>query len=188
MEGWPDCPPGITLSLIVSHSIPTRRELVKEAARDPSTTQLKESQNEQQQYHWTTCPLSHQPLSAPIVSDSSGILYSKAAILEYLLEAGKAPEGKIELAGELSSTSSIKSLRDVVEIHFQKEEKGEDEKPKSPTPSKWVCPITNKQLGPGVKAVYLVPCGHAFTETAIKEMPGESCLQVGREAVIGMAE
>ena len=169
--------------LTIFPSIPTRRELVKEAARDPSTTQLKESQNEQQQYHWTTCPLSHQPLSAPIVSDSLGILYSKAAILESLLEAGKAPEGKVEPAGESSAASYVKSLRDVVEVKFQREEKDEDEKFKSPTVSKWVCPITNKQLGPGVKAVYLVPCGHAFTETAIKEMPGENCLQVGSQVI-----
>lgn len=109
-------------------------------------------------------------------------MYGKAAILESLLEAGKGPEGK-KLGGEWSSTSCVKSLRDVVEVNFQKEEKDEDEKFKSPTPSQWVCPITNKQLGPGVKAVYLVPCGHAFTETAIKEMPGENCLQVGRQLV-----
>lgn len=171
----------------MSHSIPTRRELVKEAARDPSTTQLKETQNEQQQYHWTTCPLSHQPLSVPIVSDSLGILYSKAAILESLLEAGKTQEGKVELAGDLTSASCVKSLRDVVEVKFQIEEGDEDEKLKSPTPSKWVCPITNKRLGPGVKAVYLVPCGHAIAETAIKEMPGENCLQVGGHAINDMA-
>ena len=42
----------------------------------------------------------------------------------------------------------------------------------------WVCPITNKALGPGVKAVYLVPCGHAFQESAVREVTGENCLQV----------
>lgn len=175
---------GDALLLILSHSIPTRRELVKEAARDPSTTQLKETQNEQQQYHWSTCPLSHRPLSAPIVSDSSGTLYSKAAILESLLEAGKGSDGKIELGGGWSFPSGVKSLRDVVEVKFQKEEKDDDEKHKSPTPLKWVCPVTNKALGPGVKAVYLVPCGHAFSETAIKEMAGENCLQVCRQQVV----
>lgn len=175
---------GNDLSLILSHSIPTRRELVKEAARDPSTTQLKETQNEQQQYHWTTCPLSHRPLSAPIVSDSLGILFNKSAILESLLEAGKGSDGKIELGGGWSFASYVKSLRDVVEVKFQKEEKDEDEKHTSSAPSKWVCPITNKALGPGVKAVYLVPCGHAFSETAIKEMAGENCLQVCMRQVI----
>lgn len=114
-------------------------------------------------------------------------MYSKAAILESLLEAGKAPEGKAELGGESNSAFCVKSLRDVVEVNFQIEEMDDDEKFKSSTPSKWVCPITNKQLGPGVKAVYLVPCGHAFTEIAIREMPGENCLQVGRHVVGVMA-
>lgn len=78
----------------------------------------------------------------------------------------------------------MNSLRDVVEVKFQREEVDEDEKLNV---SKWVCPITNKQLGPGVKAVYLVPCGHAFTETAIKEILGENCLQVSRQVAYGMA-
>lgn len=72
----------------------------------------------------------------------------------------------------------VKSLRDVIEVKLQEEEKDEQEKSKSSAPSKWVCPVTNKPLGPGVKAVYLVPCGHAFSESAIKEMSGENCLQV----------
>ena len=113
-------------------------------------------------------------------------MYSKAAVLESLLEAGKAPEGKAESQGELNSAASVKSLRDVVEVRFQSEEVDDDEKFKSSTMSKWVCPITNKRLGPGVKAVYLVPCGHAFTETAIKEMPGENCLQVSMQVVGGI--
>jgi hypothetical protein len=167
--------------LTLFDSIPTRRELVKEAARDPSSTQLKETQNEQQQYHWTTCPLSHQPLSAPVVSDSLGILYSKAAILESLLEVSRGSDGNVESGPEGSLTSRVKSLRDVVEVRFQEEEKDETDKLQSPTSSKWVCPITKKPLGPGVKAVYLVPCGHAFSETAIKEMAGENCLQVNAQ-------
>ena len=67
-------------------SIPTRRELVKEAARNPSAAQVKESQHEQQEYQWTTDPISRQPLVQPVVSDSSGKLYNKATILEYLVE------------------------------------------------------------------------------------------------------
>ena len=158
-------------------SIPTRRELVKEAARNPSTTQLKETQNEQQQYHWTSCPLSNQPLTMPIVSDSSGVLYNKAAVLESLIEAGKKSEKPVEADGNEGFEFRVRSLRDIVEVKFQVEE-SETKKPGMLSRLKWVCPITKKVLGPGVKAVYLVPCGHAFLETVIKEMPGESCLQV----------
>lgn len=43
-----------------------------------------------------------------------------------------------------------------------------------------MCPITSKQLGPSVKAVYLVPCGHAFSQEAIKEMKSDGkCVQCG---------
>lgn len=158
-------------------SIPTRRELVKEAARNPSTTQLKETQNEQQQFHWTSCPLSNQPLTIPIVSDSSGVLYNKAAVLESLIEAGKKSEKPVEADGNEGFEFRVRSLRDIVEVKFHVEE-SETKNPGMLSRLKWVCPITKKALGPGVKAVYLVPCGHAFLETVIKEMPGESCLQV----------
>ena len=159
-------------------SIPTRRELVKEAARNPSITQLKETQKEQQEHYWTTDPLSHQPLSLPIVSDYLGNLYSKDCVLEHLLAAGSDPSDQGKAPTDDDFGSLVKSLRDVVEVKFQVEE--DDEKKGSKTsPLKLVCPVTNKTLGPGVRSVYLVPCGHAFLESAIKEMSGENCLQVG---------
>lgn len=164
-------------------SIPTRRELVKEAARDPSTTQVKEVQNEQQQYHWTSCPISHQPLISPVVSDSFGVLYNKAAVLESLIEASKSTEGALNTINNGEIEFRIRSLRDVVEVIFQAEGEDEPRKPGMRSTSKWVCPVTKKMLGPGVKAVYLVPCGHAFLESVIKEMPGESCLQVGQSVL-----
>lgn len=51
---------------------------------------------------------------------------------------------------------------------------------KSPDANRWVCPVSRKELGPGTKAVYIVPCGHAFAETAVREV-GDShtgCLTV----------
>ena len=148
-------------------SIPTRRELVKEAARDLSTTQVKEIQTEQQEHYWTTCALSHQPLSVPVVSDALGTLYNKDAVLDHLISAGKDDKQSFEARGE-AFKDRLRSLRDVVEVGFQTEA-GE---------SKWLCPVTGKALGPGLRAVYLVPCGHAFSESAMKEMPGDTCLQV----------
>jgi len=149
-------------------SIPTRRELVKEAARDLSQTQVKEIQTEQQEHYWSTCALSHEPLSLPVVSDSLGTLYNKDAVLDHLLFAGKERKQGLEARGE-AFKDRLRSLRDVVEVKFHTEA---DDK-------KWICPVTGKELGPGVKAIYLVPCGHAFSETAMKEMPGDFCLEVG---------
>lgn len=155
-------------------SIPTRRELVKEGARDLTTTQVKEIQTEQQEHYWNTCALSHQPLAQPVVSDASGSLYNKDAILDRLLAETQDITDKQELSkrgGPLKDR--LRSLRDVVEVKFQIDEKDE-----STSRTRWICPITNKVLGPGTRAIYLVPCGHAFAESVVKEMPCESCLQV----------
>lgn len=148
-------------------SIPTRRELVKEAARNPTTTEVKATQSEQQEYFWSTDPISRKPLSEPIVSDCFGKLYNKDSVLEYLLSLS---------SNDCAETISIPitSLKDVVELHFSpspstSEKNGE---------SKWICPITSDPIGPetGTKAIYLVPCGHVFSSTVIKEVRGEKCL------------
>jgi hypothetical protein len=151
-------------------SIPKRRELVKEAAKNPTSSQLKETILEKLEFLWTTDPLSNRPLSAPIVSDCNGKLYNKDAILEYLLpsEDPDAPLKKAE--AEKLLDGAVKSLRDVVEVKFETDPAAKDG-------GKWVCPITQKALGPGSKAVYLVPCGHAFSEVAFKEVADGKCLQ-----------
>lgn len=157
-------------------SIPTRRELVKEAAKDPSTTQVKETQTEKLQYYWAHCALSQKPLSLPIVSDSTGNLYNKDAILEHLISTNKSGQ-EDNVASNERTSGTIRSLRDVVEVGFKVEEEDGGIEKKS-TELRLVCPVSGKTLGPGVKAVYLVPCGHAFAESTVKEMAGDQCLEV----------
>jgi hypothetical protein len=150
-------------------SIPTRRELVKEAARNPNTSELKATQLEAQTHAWTYCPLSNRPLNAPIVSDCAGTLYNKDAILEQLLpKDDDVPAPTIKEKEDILQ-GRVKGLRDVVEVKFTVTKEGKDEKK--------ICPITNKELGPTTKAVYLVPCGHAFSEVAIREVAGETCVE-----------
>jgi hypothetical protein len=155
-------------------SIPTRRELVKEAAKNPSAAQVKESQHEQQEYQWTTDPISRQPLEPPVVSDSSGKLYNKATILEYLVEGARKEEAERETNG------AVKSLKDVVEVKFEADDDvsvdSQQDKEVKSKKCAWKCPVTGDRLGPGSKAVYIVPCGHAFSGAAIKEVSGEKCL------------
>ncbi|KAI9793225.1 MAG: hypothetical protein M1816_000646 [Peltula sp. TS41687] len=157
-------------------SIPTRRELVKEAARDRTTTELKESQQEQQGYNWTTCPLSHRPLAQPIVSDSLGKLYNKDSVLQFLLPA---EDGASKADGEEFLGGRIRSLKDAVEVRFEvdTDESTAGKNGGGRRAERWVCPVTRKALGPNVKSVYLVPCGHAFSESAVKEVSEESCVQ-----------
>lgn len=156
---------------LIYPSIPTRRELVKNAARNPNTSEVKAARLESQTHAWTYCPLSQRHLTMPIVSDCAGILYNKDAVLEYLLPADDSAEDSTKTDREEILAGRIKSLRDVIEVKFQVERndvsRGE----------KWICPITSKELGPHTKAVYLVPCGHAFSESAIKEVAGDTCLQ-----------
>jgi len=162
------------------HSIPKRRELVKEAARDPTTTQVKETQQEQSEYQWTTCPLSHRPLAQPVVSDCSGKLYNKDTILEFLLPGDDGGPGLSKADYELVLEGRVRSLRDVVEVKFkvETESKGDKNGRGGPIREQWLCPVTDKALGPAVKAVYLVPCGHAFSEAGLKEVLSQTCLQV----------
>ncbi|KAL8867980.1 MAG: hypothetical protein Q9174_005299 [Haloplaca sp. 1 TL-2023] len=156
-------------------SIPKRRELVKEAAKDPSTTEVKETQKEKLQYYWAHCALSQKPLSLPIVSDSTGNLYNKDAVLEKLIDASQAKEEE-NVAGSHQTSGTIKNLRDVVELQFKTEDPHEKVKG-TPAALKLVCSVTGKTLGPGVRAVYIVPCGHAFSECAVREMASEQCLE-----------
>ncbi|KAK6428887.1 Replication termination factor 2, partial [Oleoguttula sp. CCFEE 5521] len=136
-------------------SIPTRRELVKEAAKNPTTAQLKETQQEQQLWAWTYDPITRKRLAAPVVADATGRLYNKDTILE-LLVGGES---------EKKTKGVVTSLRDVVEVKFEGDGEGG-----------WNCPVTGAKLGPGTKAVYIVPCGHAFSGVAIKEVAGERCV------------
>ncbi|KAL4881410.1 DUF602-domain-containing protein [Aspergillus karnatakaensis] len=161
-------------------SIPTRRELVREAARNPTTAQIKETQRELQEHFWTTCPISHKPLLRPIVSDCAGNLYNKDAILKFLIP-GEEVEGISSKADcEEILAGRVKGLRDVVELNFEIDTEREGHPVSGSNGDKregWICPVTAKQLGPSVKAVYIVPCGHVFSEEAIRQLKGDKCLQ-----------
>ena len=156
-----------------AHSIPTRRELVKNAARHKTHAEVRETQAQTSQYRWTTCPLSKKPLTTPVVSDSLGILYNKESIIEWILRGTEAfGDGEEVLDGR------VKSLRDVVEVVFESLQEDSKADAENARAEKWVCSVSRKELGPGAKAVYLVPCGHAFAESAVKELGGAQCLVV----------
>lgn len=145
-------------------SIPTRRELVKNAARNPNTSELKAAQHEAQTHAWSYCPLSTRPLAAPIVSDATGTLFNKDAILEHLLPSPSSSPPPPSAA----AVAHIRSLRDVVEVRFTSTPEGQK-----------ICPISSKELGPRARAAYLVPCGHAFAEAALREVAGDACSECG---------
>ncbi|KAI1291334.1 Rtf2 RING-finger-domain-containing protein [Xylaria venustula] len=156
-------------------SIPKRRELVKEAARLPTTSELKATALESLTHAWSTCPISSEPLDPHnTVSDSRGRLYNYETILRCLIPNSDAtnnnnnnndtPEdSKTQEAAEFAR-SGIRSLKDVVKLRFnirKDERRGEEVR---------TCPLSMKELGASVRAVYIVPCGHVFTEIVMKEL------------------
>jgi hypothetical protein len=160
-------------------SIPTRRELVKEAAKALTTQQVKEVQQESQEHAWNHDPLSRKPLSSPVVSDSAGILYNKDSIIEFLLAEEKDVEQEKVLDGR------VKGLKDVVEVKFEVDGADAEVKGTGARREKWVCPITREEMGMNVKAVYLVPCGHAFAGSVVREVDERVCVQVGISGACG---
>lgn len=127
------------------------------------------------------------------MADYLGRLYNKDAMIEWLLERLEAfGDGEEVLKGR-----GVSSLKDVVDVQLQMLEQtpGEESNGNGAVEQteggerkeRWVCPVTRKELGPGVRAVFLVPCGCAFTESAIKETAGHKkdgesaeCLQCGK--------
>ncbi|ODA76988.1 hypothetical protein RJ55_07505 [Drechmeria coniospora] len=138
-------------------SIPKRHELVKNAARAPTVSELKATALESLTHAWTHCFLSGTPLDlASIVSDWRGRLYNYESVLKGLVPSDEPVEATPASVG-------ITSLRDVVKLTFSK------------TGDKWTCPISMKEMGPSTKAVYLVPCGHVFAEVAMTEIQESTC-------------
>jgi hypothetical protein len=150
-------------------SIPTRRELVKEAARNPTSAEAKEKALEQLTYQWSTCLLSQKKLQEPVVSDGLGRMFNKDAVFKYLLPENLRPaDNPSEIARseqERVVGTTISSLKDVVELKFETED------------DRWICPITQKVLGPNIKATYIVPCGHVFADSAVREIESSTCLK-----------
>ncbi|KAL2265937.1 hypothetical protein VTJ83DRAFT_5289 [Remersonia thermophila] len=172
-------------------SIPTRRELVKEAARTPTVSELKATAFENLSHAWSHDPLSLDPLDMDnVVSDWRGRLYNYESVLKGLMPSGggggdddddnnkdgdaTAPALVNGESPELTFASTgIRSLRDVVKLRFHRYKRpGPKDKGEKET---WACPVSLKELGPATKAVYLVPCGHVFAEAAIKQIQEDVC-------------
>ncbi|KAF5233116.1 hypothetical protein FAUST_8351 [Fusarium austroamericanum] len=144
-------------------SIPKRHELVKNAARAPTTSELKATTLEALAHAWSHCALSGEPLDIDtLVSDWRGRLYNYEAILNGLMPSD-------EPVDITPASLGIKSLRDVAKLKVSKDG------------DKLVCPISMKELGTSVKSVYLVPCGHVFADVAIKEIQEKTCPECGTE-------
>ncbi|KAI0534322.1 Rtf2 RING-finger-domain-containing protein [Xylaria digitata] len=148
-------------------SIPKRRELVKEAARLPTASELKATALESLTHAWSTCPISSEPLDPHnTVSDARGRLYNYESVLRCLMPSAGVNDSSDERQSQEAvefARSGIRSLKDIVKLRFsirKDENRGEIRS----------CPLSMKELGAAIRAVYVVPCGHVFTEIVMKEL------------------
>ena len=114
---------------------------------------------------------------APIVSDFMGHLYNKSAVLEYLLPSDDPSMDQLKADQAKLLDGRIMNLRDVVELHFEAVGQEDLKDDGNLARTKWICPISNEELGPAVKASYIVPCGHVFADVALKQVSDSKCLQ-----------
>jgi len=147
-------------------SIPTRIELVKEKPKEE-----KPDQKEITRIKWTLCALSKDPLKPPIVADKLGNLFNKEFVIKGLLEKNFPKE-----------FSYIKSLKDVMEIHFKENPAHNDKERMSVVvvdvgeEAPFICPISGLEVGSGYKFSVLKSCGCVISERALRECPGDTCL------------
>ncbi|KAL2198159.1 Rtf2 RING-finger-domain-containing protein [Corynascus similis CBS 632.67] len=156
-------------------SIPTRRELVKSAARAPTVSELKATALENLSHAWAHDPLTSELLDMDnVVSDWRGRLYNYESVLRGLMPSGDDNDTQAHVDGESPevtfASTGIKSLRDVVKLKFKRYTS-----PGAKGREVWACPVSLKELGPSTRAVYLVPCGHVFADAAIKQIKEDLC-------------
>lgn len=169
-------------------SIPTRRELVKNAARLPSVSELKATALEALTHAWQNDPVSGDAVDLDnAVSDWRGRLYNYETVLRGLMPGASSDEQEREATKDKDTSddleasardltfadTGIRSIRDVVRLHGKPYK---STAASSSSTTRWQCPVTLKELGPGGKAVYVVPCGHVFSDLAVETiLPDKLC-------------
>ncbi|CAK7265732.1 Replication termination factor 2 [Sporothrix epigloea] len=168
-------------------SIPTRRELVKNAARPKTVSEVKATKQEAQAHAWKYDPINGKEIDIhDLVSDWRGRIYNYETVLNYLMDEREMEAAKQyrESADDLSSPESdkvgqnmpfgetgIRSVRDVVRL------KGHTYTPCGSDLLRWQCPMTMRDIGLGAESIYLVPCGHVFSELAVDKFPEKRCVE-----------
>lgn len=126
----------------------------------------KQSFIEEQANKWKHCPISLEPLEAPVVFDLGGVVYSKISVLDLLVEK-KATEECSDGAPQ-PSTFDIKKISDVREVANQSDG------------GHITCPITGYVTISGAHSfIGFWGCGHVVAASTVSScVPDEEeCLQ-----------
>nr|CAG8597809.1 6484_t:CDS:2 [Entrophospora candida] len=151
-------------------SIPKRNELVKEKQKE-----VRPDQNALTIAIWFFCALSKRPLQEPVVSCALGKLYNKDAIIEYLLNNSAYGDGDT-ICSHINSLKDVVTLKLTTNLIYKENPNSHSDQGMT---SKFVCPITMKEMNGKLKFVYLNTCGCTFSEQGLKEVPSDTCIQIG---------
>lgn len=120
-------------------------------------------------------------LEQPVVSDGLGKLYNQDAIIEYLLDPTIYGDGD-------KICSHITSLKDTTKLNltpnptYNEKERNLDSTTmgnlQHQVKSKFICPISMKEMNGKHRFVYLDTCGCVFAEQSLKEIPSKECVTV----------
>ncbi|CCJ29501.1 unnamed protein product [Pneumocystis jirovecii] len=160
-------------------SIPKRDDLIKDLKKQDEA----DAGQAAQFLAWLYCSFSKLPLSEPIVSCGLGKLYNKDVLLEYLLsskeksskEKGYQEKGTLATVSSLEyGISHITTLKDVRELKLKANPAYQPYIALNSKlihtenlPSRWVCPVTKREMNGHAKFVYLIRCGHVFDDQAL---------------------
>ncbi|KAE8222253.1 hypothetical protein CF319_g4519 [Tilletia indica] len=161
-------------------SIPRRDELVRTRGRDASSA----AQDPALLLRalWTLCALSRTTLSKPIVSDATGRLYNKEAVVRFLLNRAD-PEAERDPVDE-AVAGHLKGLKDLHELTLEPNpayrRRGSPSSSSADAaaaaaateeatdPFPFVCALTQKELNGKMRFVYLRSCGCVLAETGLR--------------------
>eukprot|EP00808_Paulinella_micropora_P025798 g45001.t1 len=158
-------------------SIPKRVDIVKDYQKkriyeDPSSTEIN---------RWTNCTISETPLDFPVVVDFLGNLYSKAAVVDYLIKK-KTMETK---QNTHLLYLHLNSLKDVWQVKATEEDGRKNASKLANTEKsdtlgrrthRFVCPITGLPANGKYRFIVMRHCGCMLSQRAFDEVPSSTCL------------
>lgn len=130
-------------------SIPKRCEMVRTAKRSEKT-----HSSALILANWTTCDLSKEPLSFPVVACRLGRIYSKCSILQLLIVKRKNLE--FPFSDKPERYAHINSLKDIQELAIKIDFLN------------YICPVTGRPLNGINEFVFIKGCGCIFSESLFK--------------------
>lgn len=132
-------------------SIPKRGDMVKFKAKAESYD--KDRVNYEK---WNLCALTMEPLVKPLVACRLGRLYNKESVVNFLLDKSRFSE-------ITEAFSHLTSLKDVKELTIKENSSSNGEA------SRFVCPVTGKEMNGKSKFFYYRGCGCVLSYQAIPE-------------------